>query len=57
MSFIDAYRGYHQIAMFGLDAENTVFINPKGFYSYNVISFGLKNAGAIYQRMVTKMFS
>lgn len=38
------------------DQEKTVFITPRGTYCYNVIPFGLKNAGATYQRTVNKMF-
>ena len=29
---------------------------PHGLFWYNVMSFGLKNVGATYQRLVTKMF-
>ena len=56
MSFLDAYRGYHQIAMYPPDEEKAAFITSKGLFCYRVMSFGLKNAGATYQRLVTKMF-
>ena len=56
LSFLDAFSGYHQIPMHPLDAEKTSFITPYGLYNYNVMPFGLKNAGATYQRLVTKMF-
>ncbi|KAH7841594.1 hypothetical protein Vadar_031881 [Vaccinium darrowii] len=56
MSFLDAYWGYHQIAMYGPDQEKTSFISPRGLYCYKVMPFGLRNAGATYQRLVTKMF-
>ena len=32
MSFLDAYRGYHQIAMNPADEEKTSFITPLGLY-------------------------
>ena len=56
LSFLDAFSGYHQIPMHPLDAEKTSFINLHGLYCYNVMPFGLKNAGATCQRLVTKMF-
>ena len=56
LSFLDAFSGYHQILMHPSDAEKTAFITPHGLFCYNVMSFGLKNAGATYQRLVTKMF-
>jgi hypothetical protein len=56
MSFLDAFQGYHQIALTIEDRKKTAFITPLGVYCYKVMSFGLKNAGATYQRMVTKMF-
>ena len=57
MSFLEAFQGYHQIAMNPVDQEKTAFITPRGIFCYRVMPFGLKNAGAIYQRMITKMFS
>ena len=56
LSFLDAFSEYHQIPMQPPDAEKTSFITPHGLYCYNVMPFGLKNAGATYQRLVTKMF-
>ena len=32
------------------------FISPDANYHYTVMPFGLKNAEAIYQRMMTRMF-
>ena len=55
-SFLDAFSGYHQIPMHPPDMEKITFITPHGLYYYNIMSFGLKNAGATYQRMVTKIF-
>ena len=49
--FLDAFLGYHQIP------EKTAFITLHGLFCYNVMSFGLKNVGATYQRLLTKMFS
>ena len=56
LSFLDAFWGYHQIPMHPPDAEKTSFIMPHRLYCYNVMPFRLKNTGATYQRLVTKMF-
>ena len=56
MSFLDAYRGYHQVAMNPADEEKTSFITPLGLYCYRFMQFGLRNAGATYRRLVTIMF-
>ena len=57
MSFLDAFQGYHQIALNPIDQEKIAFITPRGIFCYKVMPFGLKNAGATYQRMITKMFA
>ena len=56
LSFLDAFSGYHQIHMHPPDAEKTTFIIAYDLFCYNAMSFDLKNAGATYQRLVTKMF-
>ena len=56
MSFLDAFQGYHQIALALDDQEKTVFITPIRNYHHKVMSFGLKNARSTYQRMMTRMF-
>ncbi|GKC42070.1 reverse transcriptase domain-containing protein [Tanacetum coccineum] len=54
--FLDAYKGYHQIQMAEADEEKTAFHTPQGVYCYTKMPFGLKNAGATYQRLVDKAF-
>ena len=56
LSFMDAYSGYNQIPMEPSDEEHTSFITDRGLYCYKVMPFGLKNAGATYQRLVNMMF-
>ena len=56
LSFLDAFSGYHHIPMYPPDAEKMSLITPHGLFCYNVMPFGLKNVGATYQRLVTKMF-
>jgi hypothetical protein len=52
LSFLDAYSGYNQIKLKKKDEEKTAFITPYGVFCYQVMPFGLKNAGATYQRMM-----
>ena len=56
MSFLNAFQGYHQIPLALDDQEKTAFVTPIGNYHYKVMSFGLKNAGSTYQRMMSRMF-
>ena len=56
MCFLDAFQGYHQIPLALDDQEQTIFVTPVRNYHYKVMSFGLKNVGTTYQRMITKMF-
>jgi hypothetical protein len=52
--FLDCYSWYHQIALHPDDEDNTTFITPHGIYCYKVMTFGLKNAGATYQKAIQK---
>ncbi|PWA84319.1 retroelement [Artemisia annua] len=54
--FLDAYKGYHQIQMAEEDEEKTAFHTSQGVFCYTKMPFGLKNAGATYQRLVDNAF-
>nr|GEX62645.1 reverse transcriptase domain-containing protein [Tanacetum cinerariifolium] len=54
--FLDAYKGYHQIQLAEVYEEKTAFQTRQGVYCYTKMPFGLKNAGAIYQRLMDKAF-
>jgi hypothetical protein len=56
LSFLDAYSGYHQIKIKESDQLTTSFITPFGMYCYVTMPFGLRNAGATYQRYMQHVF-
>jgi len=56
LSFIDGFSGYNQIKMDPKDEDLTAFRTSQGIYCYTVMPFGLKNAGATYQRAMTIIF-
>ncbi|CAA0821383.1 Unknown protein, partial [Striga hermonthica] len=56
LSLMDASQGYHQIPLAKEDWKRVSFITSKGTYCYVVMPFGLKNAGATYQRLVDQIF-
>jgi len=53
---MDGYSGYNQIKVAKEDEEKTSFTTPWGTYCYVVMPFGLKNAGATYQRAMMAIF-
>jgi ABC-type Co2+ transport system permease subunit len=57
LSFLDCYLGYHQIALKEEDQIKMAFITPFGAYAYTIMSFGLKNVGATYQRAIQPCFA
>ena len=57
LSFMDAFSGYNQVKLDEADQEKTSFVTSQGLFCYKVMPFGLKNAGATYQRLMNKMFA
>ncbi|KAL0284645.1 UNVERIFIED_CONTAM: Transposon Ty3-G Gag-Pol polyprotein [Sesamum radiatum] len=55
-SIMDASQGYHQIMLVPEDHKRVSFITSNGTFCYVAMPFGLKNAGATYQRLVDKIF-
>ncbi|GKV02814.1 hypothetical protein SLEP1_g15204 [Rubroshorea leprosula] len=56
MSFLDASSGYHQVQLLLDDQEKTAFYAGDAIYCYVMMPFGLKNAGATYQKLVQIVF-
>jgi hypothetical protein len=58
LSFMDDNAGYNQIFMAPEDVNKTAFRVPGviGLFEYVVMTFGLKNAGATYQRAMNYIF-
>ena len=53
---MDGFSGYNQIKIAPEDIEKTTFITLWGTFCYKVMSFGLKNAGATYQKAMVTLF-
>ena len=58
ISFLDSNAGYNQIFMAKKDTSKMAFICPGfiGLFEWIVMTFGLKNAGATYQRAMNLIF-
>jgi hypothetical protein len=58
ISFLDGNAGYNQIFMAKEDVSKTAFLCPGfvGLFEWVVMTFGLKNAGATYQRAMNLIF-
>jgi len=57
LSFLDAFLGYNQICMHPRDECKTAFMTELSCYCYKVMPFGLKNAGATYQRLMDRVLA
>jgi len=55
LNFIDAFSGYNQIWMHLIYEDKIVSIIEMTNYYYKVMSFGLKNVEATYQRLMDKI--
>ena len=53
---MDGFLGYNQIRLAEEDQDKTSLTTPWGTYCYVVMPFGLKNAGATYQRAMMVIF-
>eukprot|EP00253_Pinus_taeda_P033990 PITA_33990 len=57
MSLLDGYSGYNQILVHEDDRDKTAFTTPWGTFHYAKMTFGLKNAGATFQRAMDVAFA
>jgi len=55
LSLLDAFSGYNQIKMHPRDESKTTFMTETCSYCYKVMPFGMKNAGATYQRLMDRV--
>lgn len=55
VSKLDLLKGYWQVPLTTRAQEVTAFITPSGLYSYSVMSFGLRNAPATFQRLMNRV--
>jgi hypothetical protein len=55
-SFADVFSGYQQVRIVEEDKKKTKFIIEWGSFAYNVMPFSLKNAPAIFSRIVIESF-
>ena len=55
LSSLDTFSGYNQIMMHPRDECKTAFMTEPSCYCYKAMPFGLKNAGATYQRLMDRV--
>lgn len=55
-SKLDLRKAYNLIKIHPLDTHKTAVVSPIGFFEYNSLAFGLRNAGAAFQRFIDNIF-
>jgi len=57
LNFLDAFSGYNQIKIQPRDESKMMFMTETSCYCYTLMSFGLKNVGATYQRLMDRVLA
>ena len=57
ISLLDGFSGFNQILVHPDDQDKTTFTTPWGTFKYVKMPFGLKNAGATFQRAMDIAFA
>lgn len=52
---LDLIKGYYQVPLDEESKQFTAFITPHGHFQFNTLSFGLKNSGIAFQKMMQQV--